>query len=187
MTFCVKVQSPLAAVPPGRHIRCFPPEHPTRPGRGREGRRLKPWPEALRGGQGEGWAIPAPKKLAPDPRRVHPGRIRPRGGPHPGLESPPTPLRRLRPGALDDDAGRVGGLLEGFSRQVSQCQGVVFEPSVWRSTRTPFSYFSRMIFGTGFLGWFQIGGLVVSDPARWDKSTAISEMRTAKRVACSNK
>lgn len=58
MTFCVKVQSPLAAVPLARHIRCFPPEHPTRPGRGREGRRLKPWPEAPRGWRGMGAVIP---------------------------------------------------------------------------------------------------------------------------------
>jgi hypothetical protein len=26
------------------------------------------------------------------------------------------------------------------------------EPSIWRSTNTPFSYFSRIILGTGFPG-----------------------------------
>ena len=41
---------------------------------------------------------------------------------------------------------------DGNDRMHDQCQGVVFEPSVWRSTSTPFSYFSRMILGTGFPG-----------------------------------
>ncbi len=96
-----------------------------RRGGGCRGGRPKPWPEAPRGARGMGAISPPRKNSAAGPGGSPSGRCgagegwvsRPRGSSR-GRPS----LRRLRPRALDDDAGRVGGILQRLRRQV----GVAF-------------------------------------------------------------